>query len=85
MKLTYDPRYNIAYIRLLEKGADVETLQITDDLNIDIAPDGRVYGIELLNANEQLQAQDGGQLVVRNEAAGKEHVLPLSRLTEKRR
>ena len=79
MKLTYDPRYNIAYIRLLEKGVDVETLQITDELNIDIAPDGRVYGIELLNANEQLQSQDGGQVVVRNEAAGEEHSLPLSK------
>jgi uncharacterized protein YuzE len=76
MKLTYDPRYNIAYIRLLEKGAEVETLEISDELNIDIAPDGRVYGIELLNANEQLRAQDDGQLVVRNEAAGEERALP---------
>jgi uncharacterized protein YuzE len=79
MKLTYDPRYNIAYIRLLEKGAEVETLQISDELNIDIAPDGRVYGIELLNANEQLHAYDGGRLVVRNEAVGKERVLPLAK------
>jgi uncharacterized protein YuzE len=79
MKLTYDPRYNIAYIRLLEKGAEVETLQISDELNIDIAPDGRVYGIELLNANEQLQAQDGSQIVVRNEAAGEEVAVPLAK------
>jgi uncharacterized protein YuzE len=78
MKLTYDPRYNIAYIRLLEKGAEVETLQISDELNIDIAPDGRVYGIELLNAKEQLQAQDGGRLVVWNEAAREERALPLT-------
>jgi uncharacterized protein YuzE len=78
MKLTYDPRYNIAYIRLLEKGAEVETLEISDELNIDIAPDGRVYGIELLNANDQLRAQDDGQLVVRNEAAGEERTLPLA-------
>jgi uncharacterized protein YuzE len=28
MKLTYDTRYNIAYIRLLEKGAEVETLEV---------------------------------------------------------
>ena len=78
MKLTYDPRYNIAYIRLLEKKAQVETLQVSDELNIDIAPDWRVYGIELLNANKQLRAQDGGRLVVRNEAAGEEHELPLA-------
>ncbi|MBI2928294.1 MAG: DUF2283 domain-containing protein [Verrucomicrobia bacterium] len=78
MKLTCDPRYNIAYIRLLEKKAQVETLQIGDELNIDIAPDGRVYGIELLNANEQLRAQDRGRLVVRNEAADEELELPLA-------
>jgi uncharacterized protein YuzE len=78
MKLTYDPRYNIAYIRLLEKKAQVETLQISDELNIDLAPDGRVYGIELLNANKQLRAQDGGRLVVRNEADGEELELPLA-------
>ena len=78
MKLTYDPRYNIAYIRLLEKKVQVETLQVSDELNIDIAPDGRVYGIELLNANRQLRGQDGGRLVVRNEAMGEELELPLA-------
>ncbi len=54
MKLTYDPRYNIAYLRLHEKTAEVETIRISDELNVDIAPDGTVYGIELLNANEQI-------------------------------
>ena len=68
MKLTYDPRYNIAYIRLLEKKAQVETLHVSDELNIDIAPDGRVYGIELLNANLQLGGL--GKLVLENEATG---------------
>jgi len=78
MKLTYDPRYNIAYIRLLKKKAQVETIQVSDELNIDIAPDGRVYGIELLNANKQLRGQDRGRLIVRNEAVGKEVELPLA-------
>ena len=78
MKLTYDPRYNIAYIRLLEKKAAVETIQVSDEMNIDIAPDGRVYGIELLNANKQLRGQDRGRLIVRNEAAGEEQELALA-------
>ncbi len=34
------------------------------------APDGTVYGVELLNANEQLRASDDGVLVVVNEAVG---------------
>ena len=78
MKLTYDPRHNIAYIRLMEKTAGVETLQISEDLNIDIAPDGRVYGFELLNANEQLRAEDGGRLVVLNEAVGETEEIKLA-------
>lgn len=71
MKLTYDPRYNIAYIYLREKHDQVETIRISDELNIDLAPDGTVYGIELLNANEQLAAQPAGKLVVVNEELGK--------------
>ena len=78
MTLTYDPRHNIAYIRLLEKTAGVETLQISEDLNIDLAPDGRVYGFELLNANEQLRAEDGGHLVVLNEAVGTSEEIKLA-------
>ena len=71
MKLTYDPRHNIAYLRFQEKTAEVETIQLSDALNVDLAPDGTVYGIELLNANEQLRGDNGGHLVVVNEAASK--------------
>ena len=78
MKLTYDSRYNIAYLRLREKTAQVETIQVSDELNIDVAPDGTVFGIELLNANAQLRAQDNGNLVVVNEALGESTQVPLA-------
>ncbi len=77
MKLTYDPRYNIAYLRLHEKTARVETLRLSDELNVDIAPDGTIYGIELLNANHQLRSEDHGNLVIVNEAAGDKREIPL--------
>jgi uncharacterized protein YuzE len=67
MQLSYDPRHNVAYIRLREKIAEVETLRISDELSIDLAPDGTVYGIELLNANAQLYGTEGASLVVWNE------------------
>ena len=76
MKLSYDPRYNVAYIRLRDKTEQVETIRVSDELNVDLAPDGTVYGIELLNANEQLRAGDDGRLVV--EAEGKERSLALA-------
>lgn len=47
MRLTYDPRYNIAYIRLHEKTTGVETIKVGEEINIDIAPDGTIYGMGL--------------------------------------
>ena len=77
MKLTYDPAHNIAYLRLHEKKAQVDTIRVSDEMNVDIAPDGTVYGIELLNANAQLEVEDDGNLVVINEALGQRQELPL--------
>lgn len=79
MKLTYDPRYNIAYIRLHEKKVEMETVRVSDEMNVDIAPDGTVYGIELLNANEQLRSEDQGNLVVVNEAVGERQEISLAK------
>jgi uncharacterized protein YuzE len=79
MKLSYDPRYNVAYLKLLDKTVEVETVRISDQLNVDIAPDGKIFGIELLNANEQLLGSDGGVLEVINEAIGDRKEITLSR------
>ncbi len=78
MNLTYDPRYNIAYLRLHAKTAEVETVHVSDEINVDLAPDGTVYGIELLNANVQLAQEDAGQLVLQNEATGERTEVKLS-------
>lgn len=48
MRITYDPRYNIAYVCFQEKQAEVEAMWISDELVVDMAPDGTIYGIELL-------------------------------------
>jgi len=54
MEISYDAGYNIAYIRLREKSREIETIKVSDELNVDISPDGKIYGLELMNANEQL-------------------------------
>jgi uncharacterized protein YuzE len=71
MKLTYDPRHNIAYLRLEDPTAEIETVHVSDELNVDLTPDGKVYGIELLNANQQLQAIAPGKLILENNSTGK--------------
>jgi len=70
MTLTYDPRYNVAYIKFKTKSTQVETIQISDELIVDMSPDGTIYGIELLNANEQLKRDDSGKFYVINDATG---------------
>ena len=78
MKLSYDPRYNIAYIRFQEKRADMDAIRISDELIVDMAPDGTISGIELLNANEQLWREDKNELVFINEATGERIDFPLA-------
>ena len=77
MKLTYIFKHNIAYIHLQEKKEAVETIRLSDEMNVDIAPDGTVYGIELLNANEQLWVEDGPMLIIENEKVGRQQEVML--------
>ena len=85
MELSYDPRYNVAYLRFHEKQSCVETLQISESILIDMAPDGSVYGIELLNANEQFQWHQEGEFSFINEATGerKKILIPINLTGEK--
>jgi uncharacterized protein YuzE len=78
MKLTYDRDRNIAYLRLKPKGEEVETVRVSDELNVDLALDGSVYGIELLNANHQLRYADDGRLVIVDPKSGEERSLKVT-------
>ncbi len=76
MEMSFDPKYNIAYIRFRPKIKGLESIKISDELVIDLAPDGSVYGIELLNANEQLHLENG-KLKLINEKTGEKVALQL--------
>ena len=78
MKLTYDRDRNIAYLRLKPMGEEVETIKVSDELNVDLAPDGSVYGLELLNANDQLRAADDGRFVIVDPNSGEERSLKVA-------
>ena len=76
MQLSYDPHRNIAYLRLREpNGIEVETIRLSDELAVDLAPDGSVYGIEFLDANAQLCRDGGGRFVL--DLAGERLEVPL--------
>ena len=78
MKLTVDPEANAAYMQLREKTGDLETVCVGDELNVDLLPDGTVYGIEFLNAREQLKADDRGGYTVVNIGTGEEKTLKVA-------
>lgn len=75
MDIKYDPSHNIAYIRFREKTGKVSTIKVTDELNIDLSPDGKIYGIELLNANKQLKSR-GGSLTMINRNKSRKYKIP---------
>ena len=56
----------------------METVPLSDEVNVDLAADGTVYGIELLNANAQLRAYDDGHFVIVDQIAGRRVEVPLS-------
>lgn len=47
MKVTFDAEADAAYIRLAE-GAHGRTVVVDGDTNVDLDPDGRLLGIEVL-------------------------------------
>ncbi|MCL4233285.1 MAG: DUF2283 domain-containing protein [Deltaproteobacteria bacterium] len=77
MKLTYDSKANVAYLRFGPQSADVECVRVSDDLNVDIAADGSVHGIEFLNPNEQFRDAELGRLVFQAADGEREVELPL--------
>ena len=77
MEISYDRKYNIAYIKIQKKTAKVETIRLSDEVNIDISPDGKIYGIELLNAKDQLQSQND-ELTFTDATTGKKTKISLS-------
>jgi len=57
MKIEYDNEIDALYIRLQEKHVD-RTLEIEEDLNIDLDASGKMIGLEVLNAAESYSLAD---------------------------
>ena len=70
MRITVNRKLNVAYVHLQDRPDTVETEQLSDDLLLDVGSDGTVYGLELLNASEQLRDGDLAQLEVADEESG---------------
>lgn len=52
MKITYDPEVAALYIRLIDKPTEVTTQRLSGEIAVNYAPNGRIVGIEVLDAAE---------------------------------
>ena len=77
MQVEYDIKYNVGYIKFKEKSENVTSLKISEDLVVDMASDGTIYGIELLNLKDQLLADKEFVLYNENTGTKKEIELPI--------
>ena len=57
MKIEYDKKVDALYIRLQERYV-AKTLEIQDGINIDIDEDGKLVGLEVLDATDRYALSD---------------------------
>jgi uncharacterized protein YuzE len=51
MKISYDAKYDVLYLKFGEGTPSVTTRHLDDDISLDIDEDGRIAGIEVLSAS----------------------------------
>ncbi|MCC7201448.1 MAG: DUF2283 domain-containing protein [Nitrospirae bacterium] len=54
MKVSYDDKTDLLYIRLDEKKQDVINRRVSEDIVLDIGADDRIVGIEILDASRHV-------------------------------
>ncbi len=54
MKITYDKKVDAMYIELNNKATYHKSHKITDDVLVDYAKDGKIIGVEVLDASKNI-------------------------------
>ena len=54
MKISYDPEIDALYIRLIEGKHECCTVRLNEEIALNIGPDEKLVGIEILDATEVL-------------------------------
>ena len=52
MKIRYDPSVDALDIRIIEGKLECEVIHLSDQVSIDIGPEGKVVALEILDASE---------------------------------
>ena len=54
MKISYDPEIDALYIRLVEGKHECRCVRLSDEVALNLGPDEKLVGIEILDASEKL-------------------------------
>jgi uncharacterized protein YuzE len=57
VKISYDDRADLLYLRFDERKQEVENKRVTDDVVLDIGVGGKIIGIEILDASLHLDLE----------------------------
>ena len=66
MKISYDAEIDAIYIRLVEGNYECRTLQLTDEIALNIGAGKLLVGIEILDAKEVLGSGQVPKVVLEN-------------------
>ncbi len=67
MKIAYDPQVDALYIRFIDEPAQVTTQRLSEEVAVSYAPDGRIMGVEILDASESVfPSEEERKVVVQN-------------------
>jgi len=54
MKIKYDPIVDALDIRILEGNYECEVIHISDQVNIDVGPRGKIVAVEILDVSKMI-------------------------------
>ena len=66
MKISYDSEIDALYIKLVEGNQECRTLQLTEEIALNIGQDELLVGIEILNAKEILGSGNVPNVILEN-------------------
>ena len=52
MKIRYDPSVDALDIRIIEENLECEVIHLSDQVSVDIGPEGKLVALEILDASE---------------------------------
>ncbi len=66
MKIRYDSDADALDIRLTEEKVECEMIHLSDQLTLDIGPEGKVVAIEILDASELVPSLKSREVTLEN-------------------